>query len=94
MSCRVLGRGAEDTFIAKLAEAAKTLDCDEMRGKYIPTNKNAMVKDLYKRFKFIYDSQTDEWIVNLSNAPQTPAHIDVELRLSDKNAGSISASMV
>jgi len=72
MSCRVLGRGAEDTFIAKLAEAAKTLDCDEMRGKYIPTNKNAMVKDLYKRFKFIYDSQTDEWIVNLSNAPQTP----------------------
>ena len=94
MSCRVLGRGAEDTFIAKLAEAARTLGCEEMRGKYIPTAKNAMVKDLYKRFKFTYDSQTDEWIVNLSNAPQTPAHIDVELRLSDKNAGSISASMV
>src|SRR5262245_39360639 len=60
MSCRVLGRGAEDTFIAKLAEAAKTLDCNEMRGKYIPTGKNAMVKDLYRRFNFSHDSQTDE----------------------------------
>ncbi len=55
MSCRVLGRGAEDTFIAKIAEAAKTLDCDEMRGKYIPTAKNGMVKDLYQRFNFSYD---------------------------------------
>ena len=81
MSCRVLGRGAEDTFIAKIAEAAKTLDCDEMRGKYIPTAKNGMVKDLYQRFNFSYDPQTDEWIVKLSEAPKTPEHIDALLRL-------------
>ena len=81
MSCRVLGRGAEDTFIAKLAEAARTLDCDEMRGRYIPTAKNAMVKDLYQRFNFSYDSQTDEWFVKISEAPKTPEHIDAVLRL-------------
>ena len=81
MSCRVLGRGAEDTFIAKIAEAAKTLDCDEMRGKYIPTAKNGMVKDLYQRFNFCYDPPTDEWIVKLSQAPKTPEHIDALLRL-------------
>jgi FkbH-like protein len=81
MSCRVLGRGAEATFIAKLAEAAKSLGCDEMRGKYIPTQKNAMVKDLYQRFNFRHDAATDEWVVKLAEAPQTPAHIDAALRL-------------
>jgi len=85
MSCRVLGRGAEDTFIAKLAEAAKTLDCDEMRGKYIPTGKNAMVKDLYQRFNFSHDSKTNDWIVHLSKAPKTPEHIDAVLRLQSSN---------
>jgi FkbH-like protein len=81
MSCRVLGRGAEDTFIAKIAEAARTLECDEMRGKYIPTAKNGMVKDLYQRFNFSYDPQSDEWIVKLSEAPKIPEHIDAVLRL-------------
>jgi FkbH-like protein len=81
MSCRVLGRGAEDTFIAKVAEAAQTLDCTEIRGKYIPTAKNGMVKDLYKNFNFNYDSQTDEWILSLSRAPKAPEHINAALRL-------------
>ena len=81
MSCRVLGRGAEDTFIAKLVEAAKTLDCDELRGKYIPTSKNAMVKNLYQRFKFSHDAQTDEWFVKITEAPQMPEHIDAVLHL-------------
>ena len=81
MSCRVLGRGAEATFIAKLAEAATSLGCDEMRGKYIPTQKNAMVKDLYQRFNFRHDAATDEWVVRLAEAPKTPAHIDAALRL-------------
>jgi predicted enzyme involved in methoxymalonyl-ACP biosynthesis len=85
MSCRVLGRGAEDTFIAKLAEAAKTLGCDEMRGKYIATAKNGMVKDLYQRFNFSHDPQTDEWIVKIAEAPQTPEHIDAALRLHERS---------
>jgi predicted enzyme involved in methoxymalonyl-ACP biosynthesis len=91
MSCRVLGRGAEDTFIAKIAEAAKTLDCVEMRGKYIQTAKNGMVKDLYKRFNFSHDSQTDEWFVDLSDAPKTPEHIDAALRLTRNTAGAVPA---
>jgi FkbH-like protein len=82
MSCRVLGRGAEDTFIAKLAEAARTLDCDELRGKYIATPKNAMVKDLYGRFNFSRVGETYEWTVKIKEAPQSPEHIDAALRLS------------
>ena len=67
----------------ELAEAAKTLDCDEVRGKYIPTGKNAMVKDLYQRFNFRHDPQSDEWVVKIAEAPQTPEHIEVALHLRD-----------
>ena len=82
MSCRVLGRGAEATLIAKVAEAADALGCDELRGRYIPTAKNGMVKDLYKRFNFDYDARADEWVVKLSDAPKTPAHLHAALRLN------------
>jgi FkbH-like protein len=85
MSCRVLGRGAEDTFIAKLAEAAVSLGCDEMRGKYIPTRKNAMVADLYRRFNFKHDPGNDEWSLKIAEAPHTPAHIDAVLSLSESH---------
>ena len=91
MSCRVLGRGAEHTFIAKLAEAARTLGCAEMRGRYLPTAKNAMVTDLYQRFNFAYDSQSDTWVVKLSEAPATPSHIDAVLRLRPGPALSATA---
>jgi FkbH-like protein len=83
MSCRVLGRGAEETFIANIAEAANALACDELRGKYIPTPKNAMVKDLYKRFNFRHDPQTDEWTLKIEEVPKTLAHIESTLRLRE-----------
>ena len=66
MSCRVLGRGAEEALIAKITEAAKTLDCDELSGKYIPTPKNAMVKDLYSRFNFSRLDEKEEWILDIT----------------------------
>jgi FkbH-like protein len=80
MSCRVLGRGVEDTFIAQIAEAARsTLGCDELRGKYIPTAKNAMVKDFYPRFGFTRLGQSDEWTIRIADVPRTPDHIEVTL---------------
>lgn len=82
MSCRVLGRGAEATFLAKVAEAAKSLGCAELRGKYIPTPKNAMVADLYKRFNFIYEPETDQWSLRVEQAPTTPPHIDAALSIA------------
>jgi len=90
MSCRVLGRGAEDTFMAEVAEAAASLDCDVMRGKYVPTAKNAMVKDLYRRFNFAHDPLADEWVLKVADAPRTPAHIECVLRLERLVAGSTS----
>ena len=74
MSCRVLGRGAEEAFIGKLSEAALTLDCILLRGKYVPTPKNSMVRDLYKRMNFTRVGQTDEWIMEIGRVAVLPAN--------------------
>lgn len=87
MSCRVLGRGAEATFIAKLAEAAKSLGCTEMRGKYIPTQKNGMVKDLYPRFNFTQEDSTGDWVLQTAEAPAAPTHIESALKLAQRAGG-------
>jgi FkbH-like protein len=83
MSCRVLGRGAEETFIAQLAAAAASLGCTALRGKYAPSGKNGMVKDLYPRFKFTADG--DGWLLQTAHAPQIPSHIETSLCIPAKN---------
>jgi FkbH-like protein len=78
MSCRVLGRGAEEAFIARLSEAAAMiLECVELRGKYIPTAKNSMVKNLYARLNFTRVGQTNEWIKKIGSVSQPHRHIEV-----------------
>ena len=81
MSCRVLGRGAEETFIAQLAPAAASLGCTVLRGRYIPTAKNDMAKDLYLRFKFTTDG--NDWLLKITEAPGVPAHISASLHLPE-----------
>jgi predicted enzyme involved in methoxymalonyl-ACP biosynthesis len=76
-----LGRWAQDSFIAKLAEAAKVLGCCELRGKYIPTTKNAMEKDFYRRFNFNHDCQSGEWIAEIAQVPHIPERMDTGLHL-------------
>jgi FkbH-like protein len=47
MSCRVIGREIERAFICKLIEELKYRGITQVRGDYLPTRKNAMVKDFY-----------------------------------------------
>jgi FkbH-like protein len=68
MSCRVLGRGAEEALIASIIEAAASLGCDELRGTYRPTPKNSMVKDLYERFDFAYDARSGDWLRSIDRS--------------------------
>jgi FkbH-like protein len=86
MSCRVLGRGVEATFLSKLAEAAASLGCEELRGQYIPTPKNGMVKDLYAKSGFKQDAGSGDWAIRLAEAPRTPAHIEASLKLAGRAA--------
>jgi FkbH-like protein len=52
MSCRVIGRTVENQMLHHLAERAAEMECTSIRGTYIPTAKNALVKDLFQRFGF------------------------------------------
>jgi FkbH-like protein len=52
MSCRVIGRGIEQTLLAAIFQAARNRHCLSVEGEYIPTAKNALVKDLYSQNGF------------------------------------------
>jgi FkbH-like protein len=52
MSCRVLGRQVEPTTLNLIAQEAAKLGARRVVGEYIPTKKNAMVKDHYARLGF------------------------------------------
>ena len=53
MSCRVLKRGMEEFIINKVVSLAKEKGCKKLIGEYLPTAKNAMVKDIYPNNGFV-----------------------------------------
>jgi FkbH-like protein len=52
MSCRVIGRTAEEFFFNMLLQEARRRGVDRLLGEYIPTAKNGLTKDLYDRLGF------------------------------------------
>lgn len=52
MSCRVLGRGVEQAALALIVERARAAGAQELRGTYIPTAKNGLVRDHYAKLGF------------------------------------------
>lgn len=52
MSCRVLKRGMEEFIVNKIIQTAAEQGFQKVVGEYIPTPKNAMVRDLYEKMGF------------------------------------------
>jgi len=52
MSCRVLKRGMEEFIINHMVAIAKGMGVKRIIGEYIPTSKNAMVRDIYDKMGF------------------------------------------
>lgn len=52
MSCRVIARTAEEGFFLQLMNLARTLGFKRLRGEYIPTPKNELVRELFPRLGF------------------------------------------
>ena len=52
MSCRVLKRTMEEYIINSMVSAVKEAGIGMIRAEYIPTAKNAMVRDIYGRMGF------------------------------------------
>ncbi|MDX6483708.1 MAG: hypothetical protein QOE95_1479, partial [Gaiellaceae bacterium] len=52
MSCRVIGRTLEETVLQELCRAALDRGCATIEGTYVPSPKNELVRDLYRRLGF------------------------------------------
>lgn len=63
MSCRVLKRGMENFSLNTLVQYAKEKGYQYLKGEYIPTAKNEMVKDHFKNLGF--REENNYWILDV-----------------------------
>lgn len=52
MSCRVLARTVEQFLMAHVFRSARRLGLSRVTGEYVPTDKNALVRDFFTQFGF------------------------------------------
>jgi len=82
MSCRVFGRELEFEAMSIAVEAARRRGVRAFRANYIPTKKNAVIRDLYPRLGFSRASAetpadgTIQWHLNLTEYVGRKTHID------------------
>lgn len=83
MSCRVLGRGVEQALLAELVSACRAKGAEQLVGEFLPTAKNAMVKDLYPRLGFVPEATVESagarFALSLHSFVPRPHHIRVEV---------------
>ena len=69
MSCRVLKRGMEDFTLNAMVAAAKERGYKRIVGEYLPTAKNGMVADHYRKLGFteVNGSTTSQWVLEVDS---------------------------
>lgn len=68
LSCRVIGRGIEETLLGYIIQQAKNNKIKILTGEFIPTKKNLPAKEFYRHsgFKLIKtDNNTELWQYNI-----------------------------
>ena len=71
MSCRVVGRGIETAFLGALLKELAGRGVRTVQAAYIPTKKNALVRDFYKNAGFLSlasDGETERWLWEMGSA--------------------------
>lgn len=82
MSCRVLGRRVEQAVLHEIARRARLKGITTLRGRYIPSGRNAMVADHYANLGFQpMSGDGDGTLWRLDLADLTPAALPFELRI-------------
>ncbi len=90
MSCRVLGRQVEEEVINQLCQVARERGFRRLIGEYIPTAKNGLVRDLYRRVGFdpisTDDATTTLWCMAVPSEPPYRTFIEVDARYQPEPA--------
>jgi len=72
MSCRVIGREVERAFLGEVLKQLARRGVSRVAGSYIPTAKNALVRDFYRSCGFVEaeggDSPGTRWVFEISGA--------------------------
>lgn len=76
MSCRVLKRGVENFLLNRIATDAVRAGFPKLRGEYLPTAKNALVKDHYASLGFVETGGS--WILELDKYSEKNSYISTE----------------
>ena len=80
MSCRVLKRQVEELTLNEIVRLADLHGCTRIVGRYLPTSKNGMVRDLYPRLGFRMISEAPECSeFELELASATPMNTYIKL---------------
>jgi FkbH-like protein len=82
LSCRAIGRGAEECLLAQCIESARSKECKRLVGQYFPTNRNELVAKFYPSHGFtplVGTTPVDSWELQLDgSAISAPAWIRLE----------------
>ena len=73
MSCRVINRTVEEFLFSVLVEEAQAKGVSRLIGRYVPTAKNGLVKDLYDRLGFRRSTEPDGSVVYDLEVADLPA---------------------
>jgi len=80
MSCRVLKRQVEEQTVNEIVRFALMRGCKRIRGTYLPTSKNQMVRELYSRMGFqLVSEELDCLVFELDPATFVPAETKIQL---------------
>ncbi len=84
MSCRVLARGVEEHLMNYVVGEAARLNLEVVAGTYIPTAKNAMVRDFFAKFGFQKVRETAEgttgWQLRVADYSYRKTYIQPEIK--------------
>ncbi len=76
MSCRVLKRSMENFVLNTIVSFANANGFTVLKGEYIPTAKNEMVKDHYLNLGF--EKQNDNWLLSVVNYQKRVNYITIK----------------
>jgi len=76
MSCRVLKRGVENFVLNTIASVAEANGFTCLKGEYLPTAKNEMVKDHYHNLGFVRNK--NYWELYLENYEEKKSFINIK----------------
>ena len=62
----MLKRGVENLALNEIVDGARSLGVKRIRGEYIPTPKNELVKDHYRDLDF-NDAGNGQWILDVAS---------------------------